>query len=560
MSLSLKFDPKTIEHLGVKMYSTLPPALAELISNSYDADASEVTVEFLEQNGVPKAITITDNGTGMSLADIQQKFLVIGRNRRDHGGDKPSARYGRLPTGKKGLGKLALFGLAKEISVDTIQSKLRNRFHLNWTDLLASSEVYSPKIDITDKVVTQDPRTVIQLSDLKRRSSFDLEAIADSLSRIFIIDSNFKITLKDNKGREIVIAEERRYANIEQQFIWREDDLIDSGVEYFGKVKLFLTTGKTPIPPSSGLRGIALFSRGKLVNAPEYFADSTSSHFYQYLTGWIKADFIDLLDEDVISTNRQALNWDQSEMSLFRKFLSGIIAKVGQDWRKKRADKKDQDVQNVTGINKEHWFSTLPKDIRSSVEAIVKKMGDNEEVSETFAPVVQALYAIVPEYPLLHWRHLHGFIKDGVFEYYKNEQYGHAAEQGAKLYASKIREISGEDKDGTDLATLFGFTYDKNIKAITKSPTVPINDLSTESLRNMQYGQGSLTRGLMEGFRNPIGHAPMSAVVPTMISELDCLNVLSLISFLAGKLEYTNPPAEIKVPDAIPGRGMPPSS
>lgn len=540
MSLSLKFDPKTIEHLGVKMYSTLPPALAELISNAYDADASEVTVEFLEQNGTPKAITIEDNGTGMSLSDIQEKFLVIGRNRRQIEGDNPSVKFGRLPTGKKGLGKLALFGLAKAISVDTIQKGLRNRFHLNWEDLLASSEIYNPKIDITNGTVERDSRTIIQLTDLKRRSPFDLEAIADSLSRIFIVDSNFKIRLKDSKGHQILIAEDRRYANIEKQFIWHENDLIESTNEYFGKVKIFLTTGKTPIPPSSGLRGIALFSRGKLVNAPEYFSDSTSSHFYQYLTGWIKADFIDLFEEDVISTNRQALNWDQPEMSKFRIFLSGIISKVGQDWRKKRASKKDQDIQNVTGINKEHWFSTLPTEVRSSVEAIVKKMGDNEEVSETFAPVVQALYAIVPEYPLLHWRHLHKSIKDGVFEYYKNKQYGHAADQGAKLYANQIRTISDKDVDGVDLASLFVIAYDKATKTVTKAPVIPINDLSTESLRSMQEGQGTLTRGLMQGFRNPLGHAPMSVVVPAMISEIDCLNVLSLVSYLAAKLEYAN--------------------
>ncbi|WP_334666774.1 ATP-binding protein, partial [Streptomyces cyaneofuscatus] len=74
----LKFDPKTIEHLGVKMYATLPPALAELISNAYDADASSVTVEFQEQNGNPKAITVIDDGIGMSSDDIQKKFLVIG--------------------------------------------------------------------------------------------------------------------------------------------------------------------------------------------------------------------------------------------------------------------------------------------------------------------------------------------------------------------------------------------------------------------------------------------------------------------------------------------------
>jgi len=539
VSLSLKFDPKTIEHLGVKMYSTLPPALAELISNAYDADASEVTVEFLEQNGVPKAITIEDNGIGMSLTDIQEKFLVIGRNRRDHGGDKPSAKFGRLPTGKKGLGKLALFGLAKEISVDTIQGELRNRFHLDWTDLLASIDIYSPRIDITNKAVKQGPRTIIQLSNLKRRSPFDLESIADSLSRIFIVDSDFKITLKDHKGKKIVIAEDRRYANIEQQFVWREDDLVNSDDEYFGKVKMFLTTGKTPIPPSSGLRGIALFSRGKLVNAPEYFSDSTSSHFYQYLTGWIKADFVDLLEEDVISTNRQALNWDQPEMSKFKTFLSGIISKVGQDWRKKRANKKDLDIQNVTGINKEHWFSTLPNEVRSSVEAIVKKMGENEEVSETFAPVVQALYTIVPEYPLLHWRHLHKSIKDGVLDYYKNGQYGHAADQGAKLYAAQIRKIAESEKDGTDLATLFSFKYDQATKSVSAMPAIPVNDLSTDSLRNIQHGQDFLTRGLMQGFRNPINHAPMAAVVPSLISELDCLNVLSLVSYLAAKLEYS---------------------
>ncbi|OGB54089.1 MAG: TIGR02391 family protein [Burkholderiales bacterium RIFOXYC12_FULL_60_6] len=539
MSLSLKFDPKTIEHLGVKMYSTLPPALAELISNSYDADASEVTIEFLEQNGTPKAITIEDNGTGMSLKDIQEKFLVIGRNRRMDEGDNPSSRYGRLPTGKKGLGKLALFGLAKEISVDTTKEGLRNRFHLNWNDLLASSDTYNPKIDITDREVSQKSKTIIQLSDLKRRSPFDLEAIADSLSRIFIVDSNFIIKLKNGKGHEITISDDRRYSNITPEFIWNEDDLVTADNAYYGKVKLFLATGKTPIPPSSGLRGIALFSRGKLVNAPEYFSESTSSHFYQYLTGWIKADFIDLLDEDVISTNRQALNWDQPEMSNFRAFLSEIIANVGQDWRKRRANKKDDDIKKVTGIDKKHWFSTLPDDVRTSVEAIVKKMGDSEEVSETFAPVVQALYAIIPEYPLLHWRHLHKSIKDGVLEYYKNGQYGHAADQGAKLYANQIKKLSAQDVDGSALANVFSYDYETKTKTVTRKPIIPVNDLSTDSLRNIQQGQSHLTRGLMEGFRNPINHAPMSAVVPNLISELDCLNVLSLVSYLAAKLDYS---------------------
>lgn len=525
--LELKFDPQTIQHLGVKMYATLPPALAELISNSYDADASVVTVEFTERNGSPTAITITDDGHGMSLSDIQTKFLKIGRNRRNVEGDNPSPRFRRLPTGKKGLGKLALFGLAKQISVDTIRDGKRNRFHLNWDNLLNSTDTYRPDIDILDRETTQSNRTVIQLNELKRRSSFDLDSIADSLAKIFIVDSDFQIKLKGPNGKHILVENSRRYSAIKPEFEWNEADLVGPENAYKDKISLRFITAATPIPPSSGLRGIALFSRGKLVNAPEYFSDSTSSHFYQYLTGWIKADFIDLIDEDVISTNRQSINWDHPLMADFRSKLSELISSAAKDWRKRRAERKNVDFEKNTGINKEKWFSTLPENVRDSVKSIVKNMGDSEEVAETFAPVVQALYNIVPEYPLLHWRHLHSSIKDGVLEYYKNHQYGHAADQGAKIYAARIRELAHTDKDGTDLASLFG----------TPEPTIRINDRSTDSLRNIQEGHGHLTRGLMAAFRNPMGHAPMGRVVPELITELDCLNVLSLVSYLTGRLD-----------------------
>ena len=42
--LEMSFDPNTIEHLGVRMYSTLPPVLTELIANAYDADAETVKI------------------------------------------------------------------------------------------------------------------------------------------------------------------------------------------------------------------------------------------------------------------------------------------------------------------------------------------------------------------------------------------------------------------------------------------------------------------------------------------------------------------------------------
>jgi signal transduction histidine kinase len=70
--LKMTFTPNTIEHLGVRMYSTLPPVVAELIANSQDADATEVHV-FLKDNG-NKEIVVSDNGHGMSFLEINENF------------------------------------------------------------------------------------------------------------------------------------------------------------------------------------------------------------------------------------------------------------------------------------------------------------------------------------------------------------------------------------------------------------------------------------------------------------------------------------------------------
>ena len=40
----MRFDPNVITHLGIQMYSTLPPVIAELVSNSYDAESEEVNI------------------------------------------------------------------------------------------------------------------------------------------------------------------------------------------------------------------------------------------------------------------------------------------------------------------------------------------------------------------------------------------------------------------------------------------------------------------------------------------------------------------------------------
>lgn len=157
--LKMTFDPNTIEHLGVRMYSTLPPVLAELIANSYDADAENIKLN-LKDDTANKEIIIEDDGVGMSFDDINSKFLRIGRNRRDDDGDHASAK-GRKAIGKKGLGKLSFFGISHEIEIATKKDGKLNVFIMRWEDIKGADKEYSP-------VIVKKERHVVPQSTAQR--------------------------------------------------------------------------------------------------------------------------------------------------------------------------------------------------------------------------------------------------------------------------------------------------------------------------------------------------------------------------------------------------------
>lgn len=536
----MRFDPRTIKHLGVRMYSTLPPAIAEVAANAYDADASEVTVALREEGGKPAEITVADNGDGLTKNEINEKFLLIGRNRRDDEGDVPSAKHGRKRIGKKGLGKLALFGLARTITITTHREGKRNVFVLDWDALNKATGVYRPTATEVDQPTKEPNGTIVSLTGLKRKSSFDAEGLADSLSRLFIVDETFHLVVEASNGDRIAVDNNRRYRTLNVEFSWNvsETQFVPDDSPYPGKLTGELMTAATPITPASGLRGITLFSRQKLVNAPEFFSSSTSSHFYQYLTGWISVDFIDEMDDDVISTNRQSLDWEHPDMAKLRSFLAGIVSQVNTDWRKKRKEKKKDSLKHTTGIDTERWMNTMPADVKASTEQIIESLG-GEDALETYTPVIKALHDLVPEYPLLHWRHLHENIRNRVKTYYENKQYGDAASQSVQIFCEIIRDLTGRKEDGADLVNaVFGS------KPFSRPPHLQLNALSTDSEQNIQEGQGHLSRGVISGFRNPISHAPMDSSVPAVFSELDCLNILSLVSYLVTRLDNAtvNPP------------------
>jgi uncharacterized protein (TIGR02391 family) len=132
---------------------------------------------------------------------------------------------------------------------------------------------------------------------------------------------------------------------------------------------------------------------------------------------------------------------------------------------------------------------------------------------------------------MLHWRHLHENIRDRIRAYYELGQFGHAAREGVLIYIEHLQQLTGSADDGRALVNRI-FNYNPPVL-----PKVQITALTTDSETNIQEGHAHFSRGLVTGFRNPIQHHPIDTTVPGMFTELDCLNILSLVSYLFGKLD-----------------------
>ncbi|NIA15283.1 MAG: hypothetical protein GWP08_14530, partial [Nitrospiraceae bacterium] len=122
-TFEMSFEPMTIEHLGLRLYSTLPPVISEFVSNAYDAESPKVEISFPTGKITQSTeIVIRDFGHGMTPEEINKEFLPIGRNRRGKLSKIVKSKNGkRQVTGRKGLGKLSAFGVATEMELRSVK-------------------------------------------------------------------------------------------------------------------------------------------------------------------------------------------------------------------------------------------------------------------------------------------------------------------------------------------------------------------------------------------------------------------------------------------------------
>ena len=384
VKLEMRVDMNVIQHLGISMYATLPPVIAELVSNAWDADATEVWIELHDRDPSDKKIIVKDNGMGMSVEEIQNSFLVIGKNRRREGDRTPG---GRKVIGRKGIGKLSMFGIADEIVVTSIKEidgkKIKNKFILNLNEIKNAGPKYYPPHEIKNKETDEPSGTTIEIMKIRRKSSFDARKIAIDLARRFLIfDENFKVWVKHNDDEPIPVTQELRFEGIEIEFEWEfPAPELKTDYEYADKVKGKIYTAKKPVPED--MKGVYLVARGKLVHRNDFYGIRSSDYAHAYLTGWLEVDFIDEdPEEDNIATNRQELTWEKEELQELREYIREVISFVTSDWRGKRRKLKEKSVWESTGINIPEWIESLDPVSKPVARKLVNSVLGSENIDE----------------------------------------------------------------------------------------------------------------------------------------------------------------------------------
>lgn len=365
------------KHLGLQMYSGAVPAISELISNAYDAMARNVWIMIPTGRPIQQTdeIMVKDDGRGMSFDECNSLYLSVGRDRRSGESEWTKAYNSLKPRkvqGRKGIGKLAGFGIAERIDIQTVKDKQIAHFALDFTALtkspkLADEQGYAPEALSDDGTRTGGkPGTTVTLSQLKISRTIDEEEFKRGLARrLLILDKNFTVHLNGKAISRQEIPFQFRIPD--KPGTWGTMDLGNGQ-----QIQWWAGFCKDTIPDEEQ-RGFVVYVRGKLAQTPWFFDLSGGvwgQHGMQYLTGEVKADFLDE-SVDLIATDRGAIRWEDPMAVPLKDWGRKKIRELLESWTDKRREEKAKSPKIVQYLE---LAEKLPEKERKIFKAVVDRI------------------------------------------------------------------------------------------------------------------------------------------------------------------------------------------
>lgn len=386
MELSLN----VLEHLGINLYSNVPSVLSEVVANSWDADATTVKVTL---DLTRKSITIQDDGIGMTMNEVNNRFLLVGYKRRD---DQPGLTpKGRPPMGRKGIGKLSLFSVADVIEVYTVKDDQKSAFKMNLEKIREKikegSGSYSPE-EISNPVIDFSHGTKIILSKLRRQQTIRTdEALRRRIARRFSIlgpQFDFRVTVN---GTEVTPSDRDYYDKI--QYIWtygdqsevktlcsqlkKEEDrtgkVSDPSLSITGWLGTVKESGSLKDSHGDNLNRIAIFVRGKLAQEDVLASFPERGIYADYLLGELHVDGLDVDEkEDAATSSRQSIVEDDPRFVRLREILNTELKHIQNRWSALREDEGTEKALEIPAVKE--WIEGLPNRVKPRAKKWLGKL------------------------------------------------------------------------------------------------------------------------------------------------------------------------------------------
>jgi hypothetical protein len=448
----LTLDLRVLDHLGINLYSNAAAVLSEAVANGWDADAQLVKIDITNEQ-----IIVEDTGIGMTLKQINDRFLKAGYDKRTEEGE--TSKAGRTFMGRKGIGKLALFSIAEAIEVHTCSSNEKHAFQMRTSeirDAVAAGGKYFPK-----PIPFSGPAkgTRIILRELKKkRTATSVPALRKRIARRFSVIgftglNGDKFAVEIN-GRLVGPGDREDLRALE--FLWEFGKQRLSASACPNLSKAFVVSDQVdPSHPTwtvngwlgaaeapkklkheeaGSLNGIVVLARGRLIQ--ENILDKLGYNriLVSYLTGQVEADFLDLRGgDDIATSDRQRLIEDDERYVALTEFLKRTLASIQDSWTDLRNEARGkQAISEIPALAE--WLEGLPKSQRKNAERLLGlirgiEIEDEEERKQLYRSGMLA------------------------FERLRLREEGHLLAQGPQLTAEVLLPLL------SDLSTLEGSLY-----------------------------------------------------------------------------------------------------
>lgn len=182
--INFSVDSALLKELGERLVGKPYVALAELAKNSYDADASKVTIELdLEED----RIEVQDDGHGMNFDEFRDFWMRIGTTHKVE--KRVSRDLGRRMTGSKGVGRLAVQLLAGKLRIITVPKSGTEWLtaSVNWAEAVEAGDLVNASVEYTrsDFLPPFEQGTRIILCELKHEwTESEVQGLAAELWRL----------------------------------------------------------------------------------------------------------------------------------------------------------------------------------------------------------------------------------------------------------------------------------------------------------------------------------------------------------------------------------------